>query len=71
MQPINTRPPNLMTVSARMDEVGALLAKGLLRVWNQSSEKPASWVRQSDLGLGYSANQSVHVDVLTLPTESR
>ena len=71
MQEINRRPPDSMTVSERMDEVTALLARGISRLWDQSVAKSANAVAKSHLGLGFSAHQSVHRDPSTKVTESK
>jgi len=71
MQEINRRPPESMTVSERMDEVTALLARGISRVWDQSVAKSANAASKSHLGLGFSAHQSVHTDPSTNVTESK
>jgi hypothetical protein len=71
MQEINRRPPDSMTVSERMDEVTALLARGVSRVWDQSVAKSANAASKSHLGLGYSGHQSVHTDPSTKVTESK
>ncbi len=71
MQEINRRPPDSMTVSERMDEVTALLARGVSRVWDQSVAKSANMVSKSHLGLGFNSYQSVHTDTLTKVTESK
>jgi hypothetical protein len=71
MQEINRRPPDSMTVSERMDEVTALLARGVSRVWDQSVAKSANVASKSHLGLGFSAHQSVHTDPSTKVTESK
>lgn len=60
-----------MTVTERMDEVVALLARGISRMWDQSVAKSANLDSESHLGLGYSDNQSVHMDPLTKFTESK
>jgi len=52
MQEIKRRPPESMTVSERMDEVAALLARGISRVWDQSVAKSANAASKSHLGLG-------------------
>lgn len=71
MQEINRRPPESMTVEERMDEVAALLARGISRMWDQSVAKSATIDRKSHLGLGYCGHQSVHTDPLTKVTESK
>ena len=71
MQEINRRPPESITVSERMDEVAALLARGISRVWDQSVAKSANAASKSHLGLGYSDHQSVHTDPSTKVTESK
>ncbi len=71
MQEINRRPPDSMTVSERMDEVTALLARGVSRVWDQSVAKSANMVSKSHVGLGFTAHQSVHTDTSTKVTESK
>lgn len=71
MQEINRRPPATMTVSERMDEVSSLLARGLSRLWEQSVAKSANVASKSDLGLGFSGDQSVHRDPLTQVMESQ
>jgi hypothetical protein len=71
MRETNRRPPDSMTVSERMDEVAALLAMGISRLWDQSVEKPANMASKSHLGLGCSAHQSVHTDPFTPVTESK
>jgi hypothetical protein len=71
MQEINRRPPDSMTVEARMDEVSALLARGISRLWEKADAKSAIVVGQSHLGLGCSAHQSVHTDPFTPVTESK
>jgi len=71
MQEINRRPPDSMTVSERMDEVTALLARGVSRMWDQSVAKSANVASKSNLGLGFSAHRSVHTDPSTKVTESK
>ena len=71
MQEINRRPPDSMTVSERMDEVAALLARGVSRLWDQSVENPENTASKSHLGLGCSAHQSVHTDPFNPVTESK
>ncbi len=70
MQQTNQRPPEHMTVAERMDEVAALLARGIDRMWDASVAKSANTAAQSHLGLGFSARQSVHSDPSTTVTES-
>lgn len=70
MHTTNMRPPQLMTAPERLDEVCALLASGMYRAWEHSTVNSAQLVCKSDLELGYSANQSVHRDVLSPLTES-
>lgn len=71
MQEIKRRPPESMSVSERMDEVAALLARGISRVWDQSVAKSANAASKSHLRLGYSGHQSVHTDPSTKVTESK
>lgn len=71
MQEINRRPPDSMTVTERMDEVSALLARGISRVWEQSVAKSANVASKSHLGLACSATRSVHTDPSTKVTESK
>jgi hypothetical protein len=71
MQEINRRPPDSMSVAERMDEVTALLARGISRVWEQSVAKSANVASQSHLGLAYSGTRSVHTDPTTKVTESK
>lgn len=71
MQEINRRPPDSMSVTERMDEVAALLARGISRVWEESVAKSANGASMRHLGLGFSAHQSVHTDPLTKSTESK
>ena len=71
MQENNRRPPDSMTVSERMYEVTALLARGVSRVWDQSVAKSANAASKRHLGLGFSAHQSVHTDPSTKVTESK
>ena len=65
MQEIKRRPPESMTVLERMDEVAALLARGISRVWDQSVAKSANAASKSHLGLGFSAHQSNGMDSST------
>ena len=71
MQEINRRPPESITVSERMDEVAALLARGISRVWEESVAKSANAASKSHLGLGFIADQSVHTDPSTKVTVSK
>lgn len=71
MQEINRRPPDSMSVTERMDEVAALLARGISRVWEESVAKSANVASKRHLGLGFIADQSVHTDPLTKSTESK
>lgn len=71
MQEIKRRPPESMTVSERMDEVAALLARGISRLLDQSVAKSANAASKSHLGLGFSAHQSVHTDPSNKVTESK
>ncbi len=71
MQEIKRRPPESMTVSERMDEVAALLARGISRVWDQSVAKSANAASKSHLGLGYSADQSVHTNPSNSVTDAK
>ena len=71
MQEIKRRPPESMSVSERMDEVAALLARGISRVWDQSVAKSANAASKRHLGLGFCAHQSVHTDPSTKVTESK
>lgn len=71
MQPINRRPPDSMTVEARMDEVSALLARGICRLWEKADAKSAIVAGQSHLGLGGSGHPSVHMDPPNPVTESK
>lgn len=71
MQEINRRPPDTMTVDERMDEVSALLARGVSRLWAQSVAKSANVAAQSHLGLGFYGGQSVHTDPFNNVTESQ
>ncbi len=69
MQEFNRRPPDSMTVSERMDEVTALLARGVSRVWDQSVAKSANVASKSHLGLACSGTRSVHTDPTNKVTE--
>jgi hypothetical protein len=60
-----------MTVAERMDEVSALLARGMSRLWEKPAPKSENRVSKSHLGLGYSGNQSVHTDPTNTVTESK
>ena len=71
MQPVNRRPPDFMTVDERMDEVSALLARGISRLWEKTDTKSAIVAGQSHLGLGSSGHQSVHMDPFNPVTESK
>ena len=71
MHEINRRPPESMTVEERMDEVSALLARGISRLWEKPVAKSANRVSKSHLVLGYSGNQSVHTDPTNTVTESK
>ena len=71
MQPINRRPPESMTVDARMDEVSALLARGISRLREKPDAKSAIVAGQSHLGLGGFGRQSVHTDPFNPVTESK
>ncbi len=69
MQEINRRPPESMTVAERMDEVAALLARGIARQWEQSVAKSANVASKSHLGLACSGTRSVHTDPTNKVTE--
>jgi len=71
MQEIKRRPPESMIVSERMDEVVALLARGVSRMWEQSVSKSANRASKRHLGLGCSADQSVHTNPSNKPTEAK
>jgi len=71
MQEIKRRTPESMTVSERMDEVSALLARGISRMWDQSVAKSANTASKSHLGLGYSADQSVHTNPSNSVTDAK
>lgn len=71
MHEINRRPPESMTVEERMDEVSALLARGMSRLWEKPAPKSENRVSKSHLVLGYSGNQSVHTDPTNTVTESK
>jgi len=71
MHDINRRPPESMTVEERMDEVSALLARGISRSWENSVAKSTNIAAKRHLGLGYSGNQSVHTDPSNTVTESK
>ena len=71
MLEINRRSPESMTVEERMDEITALLTRGVLRVWEQSVSKFANRASKRHLGLGYSDDQSVHTDPTNTVTESK
>ena len=71
MHEINRRPPESMTVDERMDEVSALLARGMSRLWEKPAPKSENRVSKSHLVLGYSGNQSVHTDPTNTVTESK
>ena len=71
MHEINHRPPESMTVEERMDEVSALLARGMSRLWEKPAPKSKNRVSKSHLVLGYSGNQSVHTDPTNTVTESK
>ena len=71
MHEINRRPPESMTVAERMDEVSALLARGMSRLWEKPAPKSENRVSKSHLVLGYSGNQSVHTDPTNTVTESK
>jgi hypothetical protein len=62
MLEINRRSPESMTVEERMDEVSALLARGIYRLWEQSVSKSKNMASKTHLGLGYSGDQSVHTN---------
>ena len=71
MLEINRRSPESMTVEERMDEVTALLTRGVLRVWEQSASKSANRASKRHLGLGYSDDQSVHTNPSNTVTETK
>ena len=71
MQDINRRPPESMTTLERMDEVAALLARGLSRLWDESVATSANPASQSHLGLGYCSHRSVHTDPCKDLSESK
>ncbi|MCL4652467.1 hypothetical protein [Burkholderia multivorans] len=71
MQEINRRPPESMTVSERIDEMSALLARGIARLWAKPVAKSANVASKSHLGLGYFGDQSVHTDPFNKVTESK
>lgn len=71
MQEINRRPPESMTASERLDEVSALLARGISRLWDESVAKSATVAAKSQIRLGYCANQSVHTNPINQVTESK
>ena len=71
MHEINRRPPESMTIEERMDEVSAMLASGISRLWEKPAPKSENRVLKSHLGLGYSGNQSVHTDPTNTVTESK
>lgn len=60
-----------MTVEERMDEVSALLARGIYRVWEQSVAKSKNVASKTQLGLGYSGDQSVHTNPSNTFTEAK
>jgi hypothetical protein len=71
MLEINRRSPESMTVEERMDEVTALLTRGVLRVWEQSVSKSANTASKRHLVLGYSDDQSVHTNPSNTVTEAK
>ena len=55
MATINQRNPGTMHREERLDEVATILASGLLRLGDTPQ-------RESEFGLGFSGDQSVHTD---------
>jgi hypothetical protein len=74
MLEINRSPPESMTVDERVDEVCALLSRGLLRLWQSQEQKiapvcsPVTSERQ--FGLGFGGQQRVHTNPSNSVTES-
>ena len=60
MQAVSHLPPERMTPEQRRHEIAAILALGLLRLRHQG-KLTIKINKESELGLGFSPNQSVHV----------